>query len=94
MEKWGTENEKEDMEYVHKKRNIIQKEIDNGEKDLEKQQKRRKQRELLMAWKEAADYLRENQMNIKYSRTLIIDMRKRTSTYRTSRGKTDESNDS
>jgi len=40
-----------------------------------------------MAWKDAADYLRENQANIKYSRTPIIDLGKRTKTYRTSRGK-------
>ena len=82
------------MEFAHKKRNVLQKEIDNREKDIEKQQKKRKQRELLMAWKDAADYIRENQANIKYSRTPIIDLGKRTKTYRTSRGeKTDESND-
>ena len=85
--KMGNRKEKENMEYVHKKRNIIQKEIDQGGKNLAKQQKRRKQRGLLMTWKEAADYLRANQTNIKYARTPIIDLNKRTNTYRTSRGK-------
>ena len=87
MGKWGTEKEEENMEYAHKKRNVLQKEIDNRKKDLEKQQKERKQRELLMAWKEAADYPRENQTNIKYSRTPIIGLNKRTKTHRTSREK-------
>ena len=76
------------MEYAHKKEKYHTEEINKGKKDLEKQQKRGKQRELLMAWEEAADYLRSNQTNIKYSRTPIIDLSKRTNTYRTSRGKT------
>ena len=83
----GNRKEKEHMEYVHKKRNTLQKEIGKGKKDLAEQQKKRKQREILTAWKEAADYLRANQTNIKYSRIPIIDLNKRTNTHRTSRGK-------
>ena len=91
--KWGTQKEKNDMEYAHKKRNTIQKEIDNRGKDPEKQQKRRKQRELLMTWRDATDYLREHKTNIKYSRKPIIDLDNQKRTYRTSRGKTSKSYD-
>ena len=74
--KMGHGKEKENTEYGHKNRTVLQKEINDREKDLEKQQKWRKQRELLMAWGDAADYLGENQSNIKYSRTPIIDINK------------------
>ena len=44
MENGERKKEKEDIEHAHKERNALQKEIDNRGKDLEKQQKRRKQR--------------------------------------------------
>ena len=87
MENGERKKEKEDMGHAHKKRSALQKEIDNRGKDLEKKQKRRRQRELLIPWRDAADYLRENKPNIKYSRKPIIDLGKQTRTYRTSRGK-------
>ena len=39
-----------------------------------------------MAWRDAADYLRENKPNITYPIKPIIDLDKQTRTYRTSRG--------
>ena len=38
-EKWGTDIEKEEINYAYKKRNALQKEIDKGELDLIKQQR-------------------------------------------------------
>ena len=74
MEKWGTDIEKEEMNYAYKKRNALQKEIDKGERDLAKQQKSKHQREILLAWKEAAGYIQNNKEKIRYSRTPIIDL--------------------
>ena len=72
------------MEYAHKKWGSLQKEIDNRGIEIETT-KRRKQRELLMAWRDAEDYIRKDKPNIKYSRKPIIGMDKQTRTYRTSR---------
>ena len=77
MEKWGTDIEKEEINYAYKKRNALQKEIDKGERDLLKQQKSKRQREALVAWKEAADYIRNNKEEIRYSKAPIIDLEAR-----------------
>ena len=73
MEKWGTGKEKEEINQAYKKRNALQKEIDKGERELIKQQNKN-QREILTAWKEAADYTKNNRDRIKYSKTPIIDL--------------------
>ena len=77
MEKWGTDIEREEINYAYKKRNALQKEIGKGERDLIKQQRSKKQREALMAWKEAASYIRNNRDKIRYSKTPIIDLEAR-----------------
>ena len=73
MEKWGTDKEKEEIDQAYKKRNALQKTIDKGERELVKQQNRNR-REILMAWEEAADYIKNNKDKIKYSKTPIIDL--------------------
>ena len=50
------------------------KEVDKGERDLLKQQKNRNQREIMMAWKDAVEFLKRNKDKIKYSRTPNIDL--------------------
>ena len=77
MEKWGTDIEKEEINYAYKKRNALQKEIDKVERDLAKQQKSKQLREALMTWKEAADYIRNNKEKIRYSRVPIVDLDER-----------------
>ena len=68
------------------KRNMLQKEIDNKERDLKKQQRRRNQREFLTAWRDAVNYLREHKQDIKYSNKPIIELGKQIRTYRASSG--------
>ena len=66
-DKWGTEIEKEEINYAYK-RNALQKEVGKGERDLLKQQKNMQKRESILAFKETTEYIRNNKEKIRYSK--------------------------
>ena len=74
MEKWGTDEEKRKFEYDDKKRDALHKEITTRNNDLKKQDKKRQQREILCAWRDAKQYIQENRKEIIFGNKPVIDL--------------------
>ena len=87
LEEWGANKEIEDLDYAHKKRSTLQQEIARREQKMRRHHRHQQQLAIILAWRDAARYLRENKEEIRYARHQIIDMGKPRRTYRASKGK-------
>ena len=87
LEEWGTNKEIEDLGYAHKKRSALQQEIARREQTMRRQQRHQQQLEIILAWRDAARYLKNNKKDIQYAQRQIIDIDQPKRTYRASRGK-------
>ena len=86
LEEWGTNKEIEDLEYAHK-RSTLQQEIERREQEMGRRRRYHQQLAIILAWKDAARYLREDRDEIRYARHRIIYLGGPRWTYRASKGK-------
>ena len=88
LEEWGTDKEIEDLDYAHKKRSALPQEIARRAQTMRRQQRHQQQLEIILAWRDAERYLKNNnKKDIQYAQRKIIDLDRPKRTYRASRGK-------
>ena len=87
LEEWGTHKEIDELDYAHKKRSALQQEIARREQATRRQRRHQQQLEIILEWRGAERYLKENQKEIQYAARRIIDLDRPQSTYRSSWGK-------